>query len=250
MKRQALVAHLDDFLNGGRFSDYAPNGLQVEGREEIRLIALGVTASQDVIDKAIAMNADALLVHHGWFWKGEPAPLVGIKRRRAAAVIGANMNLIAYHLPLDAHPTVGNNAELARLLGLSIEAQTGELSLLHIGRILDGPMRASAFAERVEQVLGRRPQLFGDADKRVERLGWCSGAAQGMLLEAHANGCDLFLSGEVRESTPYEARESGCVYLAAGHTATEAFGIQALGRSLEAQFPELSCVFIAPDNPA
>lgn len=250
MKRQALVAHLDDFLGAGRFADYAPNGLQVEGREEVRLIALGVTASQDVIDKAAAMHADALLVHHGWFWKGEPAPLVGVKRRRAAAVIAADMNLIAYHLPLDAHPTVGNNAELARVLGLTIEEQVGELSLLHIGRIIDGPMSVSAFSQRVEKVLGRRPQLFGDGGKTINRLGWCSGAAQGMLLEAQAHGCDLYLSGELRESTPYEAQESGCAYLAAGHTATETFGIQALGRSLEAQFPELECRFIASDNPA
>lgn len=249
MKTKELIEFLNAYLEADKFQDYAPNGLQVEGSDEVKIVALGVSASLEFIEKARAIGADTLLVHHGWFWKGEPSPVVGLKRRRLGAVIEGGLNLLAYHLPLDAHAVSGNNAELARLLGLTIESRTGFLDLLHVGCLADGPMTAQAFAERVETVLGRKPQLFGDPEKTVSRIGWCSGAAQSDLLEAAALGCELFLSGEVREATPYEARETGCVYLAAGHYATEQFGIQALGRVLEREFPELKCVFIPVDNP-
>ena len=152
MKTKALVEYLKTYLEADKFQDYAPNGLQVEGKDDIRKIALGVSASLELIEKAAAIGADALLVHHGWFWKGEPSPVVGIKRRRLGALIESNMNLIAFHLPLDAHPTVGNNAQLARLLGLKTESRTGFLDLLHVGTLIDGEMTAAAFAERVARV--------------------------------------------------------------------------------------------------
>lgn len=249
MKVKALIDYLDECLKPGEFRDYAPNGLQVEGRGEVRRIVLGVSASLGLIREAARRNADAVLVHHGWFWRGEDPRITGVKGARVRALIESGLSLIAYHLPLDAHPEVGNNAELARVLGLCVEARAGEYGLLHVGRILSGPMRAEEFARRVETALGRRPLLVGPAGKTVERIGWCSGAAQDELAHAALLGCDLYLSGEIREHTTFEAVELGVPYLAAGHTATEQFGIQALGRRLTEVFPELEVEFIAQDNP-
>lgn len=249
MKVTALIDYLDECLKPEEFRDYAPNGLQVEGRGEVMRIVLGVTASLGLIREAARRRADAVLVHHGWFWRGEDPRITGVKGARVRALIDAGLNLIAYHLPLDTHPEVGNNAELARVLGLSIETRTGEYGLLHAGRILSGPMSAEAFAGRVEAALGRRSLLVGPADRIVSRVGWCSGAAQDELGAAAALGCDLYLSGEIREHTTFEAVELGVPYLAAGHTATEQFGIQALGRRLEEAFPELEIEFVAQDNP-
>lgn len=250
MQVQALIRHLDEYLRAGEFRDYAPNGLQVEGRQEVSRIVLGVSASLGLIEAAARRGADAVLVHHGWFWKGESPRICGTRGKRIRRLIESGMNLIAYHLPLDAHEEVGNNAELARVLGLSIDVRAGEYGLLHAGNILSGPMTAAAFAERVSERLGRTPLLAGNGEKIVRRVGWCSGAAQDMLSEAAGLGCDIYLSGEIREPTYFEAVESGVPYIAAGHTATEQFGIQALGRHLKAQFPELELEFIAQDNPA
>ena len=249
MKTRALIEFLDGVLKTGEFRDYAPNGLQVEGRENISSIVLGVSASLGLIEAAAAKGADAVLVHHGWFWRGEDARIVGVKGRRIRCLIENGMNLIGYHLPLDAHPEVGNNAELARVLGLSIDTRAGEYGLLHAGEILSGPMTAAEFALRVEKALHRKPLLVGPADKRVHRIGWCSGAAQDELGEAAALGCDLYLSGEIREHTTFEAVELGVPYLAAGHTATEQFGIQALGRLIKATFPGLVIEYIPQENP-
>lgn len=250
MKARALEQYLNEYLNAEAFHDYAPNGIQVEGRPEVRRIALGVTASQELIEKAAAIGADAVLVHHGWFWRGEDPRLVGMKGRRAAACIRAGMTLFAYHLPLDAHPEVGNNVELARRLGIEIERRAGEYDLFFCGRLASGAERADEFAARAEKVLGRTPLLIGDGSRRVERIGWCSGAAQGEIARAAEMGCDLYLSGEIRESTTYEARELGLCYLAAGHHATEQFGIQALGDHLARVFPELEFNYINVSNPA
>ncbi len=250
MKRADLIEFLKSYLEIEKFKDYAPNGLQIAGTEEINLIVLAVTASGSSVNAAVAMGAQALLVHHGWFWKSEPAPIVGIKYQRIAKLIKNDVNLMAYHLPLDAHPAVGNNAQLAERLSIRITDRIGDLSLLHVGELIDGPMKASDFAERVERVLGRKPLLAGDPDKFILKIGWCSGAAQNELLEAADAGCDLYLSGEIREATPYEAVESGCVYLAGGHYATERFGIQALGELLMREFPGLECRYVELDNPA
>lgn len=249
MRVRTLVEYLDEYLHAGDFRDYAPNGLQVEGSAEVNKIVLGVTASLGLIEAAAERGAQAVLVHHGWFWKGEDARIVGVKGRRVRRLIESGLNLIAYHLPLDAHEEVGNNAELARVLGLSVETRAGDYGLLHVGSILSGEMTAAAFADRVERELGRRPLLVGDANRTVRRVGWCSGAAQGELAHAAELGCDLYLSGEIRENTTFEAVELGVPYLAAGHTATEQFGIRALGRHLKARFPELELEFVAQDNP-
>ena len=236
MQRGELLSHLDEFLQAGMFRDYAPNGLQVEGRTEIRRILLGVSASRSLVEEAVSQKVDAILVHHGWFWRGEPAPVVGMKRERLAPLLANDINLIAYHLPLDAHPTVGNNAELGRLLDLTVTARAGDYEL-------------AAFAERVEAVLGRSPLVLGPTERTVRRVAWCSGAAQDEIGLAAALGADLYLSGEVSERTTYEAEELGVTYLAAGHHATEQFGICALGRHLAERWPELNLRFFDTKNP-
>ena len=250
MKTAELVRWLDVYLQSADFQDYATNGLQVQGRTELGRIAFGVSASLEFLEKAADWGADGVLVHHGWFWRGEPAEVTGMKHARLAFLIKHDMPLIAYHLPLDAHPESGNNAELGRLLGLRTDACLGEHGFLRVGAPIDGSITVGAFAQRVERTLGRRPLLIGDPNRMVRRIGWCSGAAQGMLAQAAAAGCELYLSGEIRESTPYEARELGCDYLAAGHYATEQFGVQALMRCIEAQFPGTETRFINVDNPA
>ena len=249
MQIKALTDYLNTYLNAEAFKDYAPNGLQVEGRREIRRIVLGVSASQAIIDHAVAAGADCILVHHGWFWRGEPSQITGMQRRRLAALLAADINLVAYHLPLDAHPVVGNNAELGRLFGLKLEKRTGMYDLLNIGVPETGPVPVGEFCSRVERVLGRRPLAVGPTQGTVTRVGWCSGAAQDEILAAAAEGCDLYISGEISERTTYEARENGIAYLAAGHHATEKFGIQALGRHLAEVFPELEITYYEGNNP-
>lgn len=249
MERSELLSHLDEFLQAGAFRDYAPNGLQVEGRAEIRRVLLGVSASRSLVEEAVSQKVDAILVHHGWFWRGEPAPVVGMKRDRLAPLLANDINLIAYHLPLDAHPTVGNNAELGRLLGLTVTQRAGEYELLYLGVPAHGEMSVATFAERVESVLGRRPLVLGPTERPVRRVAWCSGAAQDEITLAASLGVDLYLSGEVSERTTYEAEELGVTYLAAGHHATEQFGVRALGRYLAERWPELDLRFFDTKNP-
>lgn len=249
MKLCELTAWLNRYLEAEKFSDYAPNGLQVEGRGDVHRILTGVTASQALLDRAVKIGADAVLVHHGWFWKGEPAPVVGMKRRRLRTLLVHDISLIAYHLPLDAHPEIGNNALLGERLGLALEMRTGFCDLLNVGTLPGDGMRAVDFAKRVGEVLGREPQLMGDAHMRVKRIGWCSGAAQDEISTASGLGCDLYLSGEASERTWHEAREMGMVYLAAGHHATECFGIEMLGRRLAETFPGLDVSFYDERNP-
>ncbi len=247
MQIQELVNYLDTYLNASLFKDFAPNGLQVEGRNEVKRIVLGVTACQSLIDFAVREKADAILVHHGWFWKGEAVPVVGMKRRRLAAILAADINLIGYHLPLDAHPEVGNNAEIARLLDLTIEKKTGFYDLLNIG-VPNSPTTVEDMVERVTKALNRKPVLVGRSSGPIKRIGWCTGAAQDELLEAVNEGCDLYISGEISERTNYEALENGVTYLAAGHHATERFGIQALGRHLKTVFPNLEIQYYESNN--
>lgn len=250
MQTQVLVDYLNEYLSAALFKDYAPNGLQVEGKSEIRRVVIGVSASQALIDHANEVGADCVLVHHGWFWRGEKSEIVGMKRRRLKALMMHDMNLIAYHLPLDAHPEVGNNAEIARLLGIREEASMGDYQLVRTGTLIDGPMPTKAFIERVEKVFGRRPLTVGVEVSTISRVGWCSGAGQDAVVDAALAGCDAYLSGEVSERTTYEARENGILYVAAGHYATEMCGIRALGRHLQEKFPELSISFYQDDNPA
>lgn len=249
MQVKTLIAHLDNYLNVSAFKDYAPNGLQVEGKKEIHSILLGVTASQAFIDEAVRLGADAVIVHHGWFWRGESACVVGMKRRRLKTLLVNDINLLAYHLPLDAHPEVGNNACLGRLLGLKTKEMIGGLGLVCVGEPVEQSIDVEGFVAKVQKTLGRKPLVLGRTSGEVKCVGWCSGAAQDSLQEAVDAGCDLFLSGEVSERTTHEARENGVTYLAAGHHATERYGIQALGEHLKAVYPDLKICFFDDDNP-
>ena len=230
-----LANHCDRLLEVDRFSDYCPNGLQVEGDRPVRRLMTGVTASQALIDAAISAGADALLVHHGFFWKSEPAPLTGIKGRRVRALMRAGVSLLAYHLPLDAHPELGNNRRLADQLGLlDARPSTGADDLVWSGRLRE-PLVGAALAEWIRAKLAREPLHIAVVDHPIDRIAWCTGAAQGAIERAAALGADCYLSGEISEQTVHQARELGIDYLAAGHHATERGGVQALGEYLAAK---------------
>jgi dinuclear metal center YbgI/SA1388 family protein len=248
-----LAAWLATELQISRFKDYCPNGLQVEGRSNIRHIIAGVTASEAIIRHAIEQNADTLLVHHGWFWKNEDPRVRGIRRTRLALMLAHDINLFAYHLPLDAHLHWGNNAQLARVLGLeptlneeARHAEGGD-SLIWYGTA-PGLATLGELAQRVEQRLARTPLLVGDPSAPVGQVAWCTGAAQGMLQEAIDGGADVYITGEVSEPTVHRARETGTGFIGAGHHATERYGVQALGREIAARF-DVRVDFVDIDNP-
>ncbi len=246
-----LIAYTDALLDSGACSDYCPNGLQVEGRAEIRRLVSGVTASRALVEAGIAAGADALLVHHGWFWRGEDARVTGMRRGRLAALLGADMSLIAYHLPLDAHGELGNNVQLARRLGLRVGGRFARAGGVEIGLHgnLEPPLSPEAFARRIGAALGRAPlHVPGRADP-IRTLAWCTGAAQNYIEAAAALGVDAYLTGEVSEPTVHAARETGLHFFAAGHHATERYGVQALGAHLARRF-DLEHEFIDIDNPA
>lgn len=247
MHRDALRDYLDELLQAAQFRDYCPNGLQVEGRAEIRKIVCGVTASQALLDAAVSVDADAVLVHHGYFWKGDDNRVVGIRKSRLATLLKRDINLFAYHLPLDAHPELGNNAQLAARTGWTAEGRFGDQDIGFIGRP-DRAGTASDMLVQIEAALYRTALLVGDTQRKVKRIAWCSGGAQGHFEEAIAAGADLYVSGEISEQTTHLARESGVPYIAAGHHATERYGIQALGSHLAKRFG-LACDFVDIDNP-
>jgi dinuclear metal center YbgI/SA1388 family protein len=244
-----LARHCDILLAAADFNDYCPNGLQVEGGRPVRRLITGVTASQALIDATVAAGGDALLVHHGFFWKGEDLRVIGMKARRIGALLRAGVSLLAYHLPLDAHPELGNNRRLGDLLGVVRASAGGDGDVpVWTGRLpeaLDG----ADLAARVGALLGRSPLHVAAAGRPVTRLAWCTGAAQGFIEEAAALGADCYLSGEISEQTVHQARELGIDYLAAGHHATERYGVQALGERLAAEL-DLEHRFIDIDNPA
>ena len=247
MKREELVDYLDGLLVPGKFRDYCPNGLQVEGCGEITRVVAGVTASQALVDAAVERHADAILVHHGYFWKGEDGRITGIRRQRLARLLANDINLLAYHLPLDAHPEFGNNAQLAGLLGFVPEGRFGEQDIAWLGALAE-PCDLPSLASRVADVLGRQPLVIGGDDRLIRRIGWCSGGAQGYFEQAIALGVDAYLSGEISEQTVHLARESGIAYIAAGHHATERYGVRALAEHLGQQF-SITCEFVDLDNP-
>ena len=234
---KTLVEALDHHLDAARIADYCPNGLQVEGRPEVRRIVSGVTASQALLDAAVERDADLVLVHHGYFWKNENPCVTGMKQRRLKTLLTHDISLVAYHLPLDLHAELGNNVQLARLLGLTVEGplEPGNPRSVGLQGRLAEPLAAAEFAARVAAVLGREPLLI-DAGRPIRRIGWCSGAAQGYIEQAVAAGLDAYLSGEVSESTVHSARENGISYFAAGHHATERCGVQALGEWIAGRF--------------
>lgn len=244
-----LVEEADRFLGAARISDYCPNGLQVEGRPQVRRIVSGVTASQALLDAAVEAEADVVLVHHGYFWKGENACITGMKRRRLQTLLGNDISLLAYHLPLDLHPEVGNNVQLARQLDITVEGPLDPDNPRVVGLLgsLAEPLSPRDFARRVQGVLGREPLLV-EGQGMVRRIGWCTGGGQGYIDDAIAAGVDLFLTGEASEQTFHSARENGISFVAAGHHATERYGVQALGDHLARRFA-LEHLFIDCPNP-
>lgn len=250
IKRDELAARLEGELQVSRFKDYCPNGLQVEGREQVRRLISGVTACQALLEAAIIEQADAVLVHHGYFWRGEDERVRGIKRQRLATLLRHDINLFAYHLPLDAHPTLGNNAMLAQRLDLQISGTLEPDNPFAIGLSGELPerMTAAELVSHIEDRLGREVLHIGDPGDEIETLGWCTGAAQGMIHQAQALGVDAYLSGEISEPTVHFARETGIHYFACGHHATERYGVQALGDWLAEEY-DIEHVFIDIDNP-
>ncbi|MEO0435825.1 MAG: Nif3-like dinuclear metal center hexameric protein [Pseudomonadota bacterium] len=293
--RSELVRFCDETLESQRFKDYCPNGLQVEGKEQVSRIAAAVTANQSVIDEAVRWGADALLVHHGYFWRGEEPAIVSMKKRRLASLLAAEVNLIAYHLPLDAHPELGNNAQLAARLGFTHEgpllAEPGSVG--NIGVVRE-PTSLEAIAQRWFEISGQDPLLIvpgerekmrlaardaqvlteerlaleekqeetrqekqgeklkgaiGDGRTRpITRVAWCTGAAQDYIEQAAQLGAELYISGEISERTVHSARELNIAYMAAGHHATERYGVQALASLLASTF-DVEWTFIDCDNP-
>ena len=251
MNLYTLEAYLNTLLNVSKFRDYAPNGLQVEGRAEVRRIVTGVTASQALLDAALEYEADAVLVHHGYFWKGEAPVIRGMKKQRLATLLKHDMSLLGYHLPLDAHPLLGNNAQLATLLGIQTEGVMDERELQGVGNVgaLAEPLSLAAFGQQVATALVREPLLIAGGEHPVQRIAWCSGGAQGYIQQAFELGADTYLSGEISEHTVHFARENSIHYIAAGHHATERYGVKALGNHLAEQFG-LKCHFVDINNPA
>ncbi len=251
MNNLQLEAVLNDKLSPQLIKDYSPNGLQIEGTSEIKKVVTGVTASQALIDYAVSVNADALLVHHGYFWKGEPEPIRGMKGKRIRTLIKNDLNLYGYHLPLDIHPELGNNARLADLLGIEvIDGLEGHPQSVAMFGKLANPMSGEALAQRIAQVLAREPLHItpDQANKMIETVGWCTGGGQDYIELAASKGLDAFISGEISERTTYTARELNIHYFAAGHHATERYGIKALGEWLASEHG-LDVVFIDIDNP-
>lgn len=249
---QELVAACDRLLTPERFKDYTVNGLQVGGRDRVERVMSGVTACQALLDEAVAWGADLVLVHHGYFWKNEPVEITGMKRRRLATLLTHDIGLLAYHLPLDAHPGVGNNATLGERLGFRAtgcaDGEPGE-GLIWLG-VPAAPLSASALAAYVGERLAREPLLIEVPEGgEVRRIAWCTGGAQDMIVQAAEAGADAFISGEISERTTHLARELGIHYLAAGHHATERYGVQALGEWLGEQYG-VEHRFVDIDNPA
>lgn len=246
MKIRELELYLNDLLEIDRFQDYCPNGLQVQGRTEIKHIVSGVTASLALLKKATALRADTVLVHHGYFWRNEDAKIIGQKYLRLKNLIVHDINLLAYHLPLDAHPTLGNNAQLGKLLGFTIEQWFGKEKLACIGRCATQTLEN--LGQHIAHQLGRTPLVIGTQDKLIKRIAWCSGAAQDWLAEAIKFEIDAYISGEISESTVHLAEEMGVAYIAAGHHATERGGVNALGEHLKQQF-QIQHSFVDVMNP-
>ncbi|MBZ4200275.1 MAG: Nif3-like dinuclear metal center hexameric protein [Methylotenera sp.] len=230
-----LIDYTQQFMQVDRYKDYCPNGLQVEGRAEVGKIVTGVSASLEFLQQAADCGADLVLVHHGYFWRNEDPSLVGIKRKRLAFLMARDISLVAYHLPLDAHPELGNNVTLGRKLGIVQSGSAGESGLVLYGK-LEQAISLADFTKRVDSTLQRPSLVIGDLNKPLKTVAWCTGAGQAYIEEAIRLGVDAFISGEISEQTTHLAKESGVAYIAAGHHATERYGIQALGEHLVKKF--------------
>lgn len=249
MRNTELEKLVNEKLNSAAFSDYGPNGLQVEGRETVKKIITGVTASQALLDEAVRQQADAVIVHHGYFWKNEPAIIRGMKRNRLKTLLANDINLYGWHLPLDAHPELGNNVQLASLLGITVMGAVDGEQLLPWGE-LSVPVSGPELASWIEARLGRQPLWSGDTGPElIKRVAWCTGGGQGFIDNAARFGVDAFITGEVSEQTIHSAREQGLHFYAAGHHATERGGIRALSEWLT-ENTDLDVTFIDIPNPA
>ncbi len=246
--RQSLVTYLDQAMNVPSFKDYCPNGLQVEGKTTISRLALAVTASLKAIEAASAWQADALLVHHGLFWKSDSPALVGPMAKRVKGLIEANINLLAYHLPLDVHLEWGNNRALADQLELKNPKPLSKDGLIW-GSNQKRALTTNDLLSSIQNRLGRSALAVGDLNRPLKQICWCTGGAQGYLADAIALGADAFISGEISEQTTHLAREAGVVFIAAGHHATERYGVQALGQQLQKRYA-FEVRFFDDDNPA
>lgn len=247
MQNFELEAIVNQHLDSGSFKDYAPNGLQVEGRRNVQKIVTGVTACQALLDEAVRLQADAVMVHHGYFWKSESPLIKGMKRQRLRTLLANDINMYGWHLPLDAHPQLGNNAQLAKMLDINVR---GEVMPLVPWGELNEAMTGEQLAARIGTVLGRQPLHCGDnAPKQIRRIAWCSGGGQGFIDNVADFGVDAFITGEVSEQTIHSARENGLHFFAAGHHATERGGIKALGEWLAITW-QLDVTFIDIANPA
>lgn len=255
ISRNQLLQAFDGLLQPERFKDYGPNGLQVEGRDEIRRVVSGVTASRALIEAAIDARADAIFVHHGLFWRGQDGRVTGWMRQRLQLLLAHDINLFAYHLPLDAHAELGNNAQLGRVLGFAADARFGEQDL---GFAAPAAFESGqALADHVAHALGRTVTLvqpFGTAgamppQRPIRRVAWCTGGAQGYFESAIAAGADAFVTGEISEPQAHLAREMGVSFIAAGHHATERYGAPAVAAHVAARWG-LQHQFIEIDNPA
>jgi dinuclear metal center YbgI/SA1388 family protein len=250
MQLSHLVSELNQLLSPHKVKDFCPNGLQVEGKDTVKRIITGVTASQALIDAAIARKADAILVHHGYFWKGEASAITGMKKRRLASLLTHDISLLAYHLPIDIHPTLGNNAQLANLLDIEFEAGLepfGSPSIAFKGRLKE-PLSAEQFADKINRVLNRQPLMVNTRQKNIETIAWCTGGGQGYIDLAASQNVDAYLTGEASEQTIHSAKEQGIDFFAAGHHATERYGVKAVGEYLAQNF-ELDVEFVDIDNP-
>lgn len=247
VSRQTLVNYCNELLMPQRFQDYCPNGLQVEGRDSVQTIVSGVTASLALLEAAKEHQADLILVHHGYFWRGESPVITGMMRRRLALLLKEDINLLAYHLPLDAHEEFGNNARLAHELNLNNLGPVAPGSIVFHGH-LNEPCTAAALARLLQDKLGQKPLHIAGKAGLISTVAWCTGAAQDSIDVAVDLGIDAFLSGEISERTVHSARESGVHYFACGHHATERYGVMALGEHLAQQF-ELKHYFVDIANP-
>ncbi len=247
MHRDVLEKYLNELLDIHRFQDYCPNGLQVEGRHQIEKIVSGVTASLDLLQAAIAAKADAILVHHGYFWRNEDSRIVGIKSRRIGLLMANQVNLFAYHLPLDSHPQFGNNTLLGKKLGFIETGRFGGQDIMMHGE-LPKKMKLKELEERISRTLLRKPQVIGDENKIIHRIAWCTGGAQNYFDAVIPQNVDAYITGEISEHNVHLARETGIAFISAGHHATERYGVQALGDHIAQKF-SLQHQFIDMDNP-
>ncbi|WMY97637.1 MAG: Nif3-like dinuclear metal center hexameric protein [Arsenophonus sp.] len=247
MHNLKLEKIINTYLGIDKYHDSVPNGLQVEGCEEIKKIVTGVTASQSLLNTAVCLKAHAIIVHHGYFWKNESNLIKNIKRKRLKTLLSNNINLYAYHIPLDAHPVIGNNVQLGNIIGVNIDDYI--TPLLPVGRF-SIPISSSELMTRLKNRLDRQPLYYGDfISKKISTVAWCSGKGQKFIETVAKLGIDAFITGEVSEETFHISKEMKIHFYSAGHHATERYGIKALGEWIKKNY-NLDVTFIDIPNPA